>query len=126
MARNMYHVSEVVTRGGNMLVRVLLVLAAPLVAFYRCGQSNPVPEQATKRDKDFEQLPVREKTKVTPKPETTRNKVRQLARQELSKDGAYLLPLRLFIGMGWLRAGSEKIPDPGWEDGTELTAFPAP
>ena len=55
--------------------------------------------------------------------ETTRDKVRQLARRELSKDGAYLLPLRLFIGMGWLRASAEKIIDPGWYDGTALTAF---
>jgi thiosulfate dehydrogenase [quinone] large subunit len=55
--------------------------------------------------------------------ETTKDKVRQLARQELSKDGAYLLPLRLFIGMGWLRAAAEKIADPGWYDGTALTAF---
>ncbi len=53
-----------------MAVRVLLVLAA-LVAFYGCGQSNPVPEQAEKKEEDFEQLPVREKTEATPKPETT-------------------------------------------------------
>src|SRR4028119_1730219 len=55
--------------------------------------------------------------------ETIRDKVRQLARRELSKDGAYLLPLRFFIGMGWLRASAEKIADPGWYDGTALTAF---
>ncbi len=54
---------------------------------------------------------------------TTRDRARRLARRELSKDGAYLLPLRLFIGMGWLRASAEKIPDPGWYDGTALTAF---
>ncbi len=54
---------------------------------------------------------------------TTRDRTRRLARRELSKDGAYLLPLRLFIGMGWLRASAEKIPDPGWYDGTALTAF---
>jgi thiosulfate dehydrogenase (quinone) large subunit len=53
----------------------------------------------------------------------TTDKARRLAQQELSKDGAYLLPLRLFIGMGWLRASAEKIPDPGWYDGTALTAF---
>ena len=52
-----------------MAVRVVLVLAAVLVSFYGCGQSNPVPEQAEK--KDFEQLPVKEKTEATPKPETT-------------------------------------------------------
>jgi len=54
---------------------------------------------------------------------STTDKARRLARRELSKDGAYLLPLRLFIGMGWLRASAEKIPDPGWYDGTALTAF---
>lgn len=42
---------------------------------------------------------------------------------ELGKDRAYLLPLRVFIGLGWLRAATEKIVDPGWYDGTELTAF---
>ncbi len=51
-----------------MAVRVLLLLAV-LVSFYGCGQSNPVPEQAEK--KDFEQLPVREKTGAAPRPETT-------------------------------------------------------
>ena len=60
---------------------------------------------------------------MMPMPKTTRDKVRRLARQELSKDGAYLLPLRIFIGMGWLRASAEKIIDPGWYDGTALTAF---
>ncbi len=54
---------------------------------------------------------------------TKRDKVRRLARQELSKDGAYLLPLRIFIGIGWLRTSAEKIIDPGWYDGTALTAF---
>ena len=53
----------------------------------------------------------------------TTDKARRLAREELCKDGAYLLPLRIFIGMGWLRASAEKIPDPGWYDGTALTAF---
>ena len=45
------------------------------------------------------------------------------ARQELRRDGAYLLPLRLFLGLGWLRTFAEKAADPGWRDGTELTAF---
>ena len=53
-----------------MAVRVLLILAA-MLAFYGCGQPNPVPEQAEKEGKDFEQLPVREKTETAPKPETT-------------------------------------------------------
>ena len=41
----------------------------------------------------------------------------------VGQDGAYLVPLRLFIGLGWLRAGAEKVIDPGWRDGTSLAAF---
>ncbi len=39
------------------------------------------------------------------------------------EDGAYLVPLRLFIGLGWLRAGAEKAIDSSWRDGLSLTAF---
>jgi len=42
---------------------------------------------------------------------------------ELRKPGAYALPLRLFIGVGWLRACAEKLDDPGWSDGSSLHAF---
>lgn len=34
-----------------------------------------------------------------------------------------LLPLRLFIAVGWLRAAAEKILDPRWWDGTALKQF---
>lgn len=34
-----------------------------------------------------------------------------------------LLPLRLWIGIGWLRAGLEKVVQPEWFDGTALTQF---
>jgi thiosulfate dehydrogenase [quinone] large subunit len=44
-------------------------------------------------------------------------------RAEAHKDGAYLVPLRVFIGIGWLRAFAEKAIEPGWRDGTSLTAF---
>ncbi len=44
-------------------------------------------------------------------------------RQAASQEGAYLMPLRLFIGLGWLRAGAEKIVDQGWRDGASLAAF---
>ena len=44
-------------------------------------------------------------------------------RQTVSEDGAYLVPLRLFIGLGWLRACAEKVLDPGWRDGASLAAF---
>lgn len=42
---------------------------------------------------------------------------------ELRKPGAYALPVRLFIGIGWLRACAEKMVDPGWRDGSSLHAF---
>ncbi len=51
------------------------------------------------------------------------DEVRSRLRSELSKDRAYLLPLRIFIGLGWLRAAAEKVVDPAWYDGTALTAF---
>ncbi len=44
-------------------------------------------------------------------------------RRELRRDGAYLLPLRLFLGLGWLRTFAEKATEPGWRDGSELAAF---
>ncbi len=49
--------------------------------------------------------------------------MRSLLTRELGKDRAYLLPLRVFIGLGWLRAAVEKIIDPAWYDGTALTVF---
>lgn len=42
---------------------------------------------------------------------------------ELRKDRAYLVPLRLFIGLGWLRAAVEKVVDPAWYDGVALSSF---
>ena len=44
-------------------------------------------------------------------------------RVELAQGRAYLLSLRLFIGLGWLRAAAAKAIDPGWYDGAELTVF---
>ena len=44
-------------------------------------------------------------------------------RQAARDNGAYLVPLRLFIGLGWLRACAEKVVDPGWRDGSSLAAF---
>lgn len=41
----------------------------------------------------------------------------------LEQEKLYLLPLRLFIGIGWLRAGLEKWLEPGWHDGTALAQF---
>jgi thiosulfate dehydrogenase (quinone) large subunit len=42
---------------------------------------------------------------------------------ETLKDGAHLLPLRLFIAVGWLRAMSEKLLNPTWFDGAALSSF---
>src|SRR5690349_20741960 len=41
----------------------------------------------------------------------------------LRDPGAYLLPLRLFIGIGWLRAFAEKAVDPDWSSGLTLSRF---
>lgn len=42
---------------------------------------------------------------------------------ETSKDGAHLLPLRLFIAFGWLRAAAEKLSNPAWFDGAAISSF---
>ena len=39
------------------------------------------------------------------------------------RQASYLLPLRLFIGLGWLRAGLEKFIDPMWHSGYNLQQF---
>jgi len=45
------------------------------------------------------------------------------ARAEASREGAYLVPLRAFIGLGWLRACAEKLTDPAWPAGETLATF---
>lgn len=55
--------------------------------------------------------------------ETIDDRILRFIKHEFSKEGAYLLPLRLFIGLGWLRASAEKIVDPDWQDGTVLATF---
>ena len=44
-------------------------------------------------------------------------------RRGVREDNAYLLPLRFFIGIGWFRAGLEKLQDPNWPDGVALSTF---
>jgi uncharacterized membrane protein YphA (DoxX/SURF4 family) len=44
-------------------------------------------------------------------------------RDEARKDRSYLVPLRIFIGVGWLRAFAEKAIEPDWHDGTYLSTF---
>lgn len=50
-------------------------------------------------------------------------KVKEYLLGEVQRDSAYLIPLRLFIGVGWVRAGLEKWIDAGWHDGSSLLAF---
>ena len=49
--------------------------------------------------------------------------VSRTIKQELSRQSVYLLPLRLFIGLGWIRASLEKFITAGWYDGSALTGF---
>jgi uncharacterized membrane protein YphA (DoxX/SURF4 family) len=42
---------------------------------------------------------------------------------QLLSESAYLIPLRIFIGIGWVRAALEKFTDPEWAKGTALTQF---
>ena len=42
---------------------------------------------------------------------------------ELAKPVAVLVPLRLFIGVGWLRAFFEKVGDGGWWNGAAVSEF---
>ncbi|MCE7733740.1 MAG: hypothetical protein GPJ54_02605, partial [Candidatus Heimdallarchaeota archaeon] len=42
---------------------------------------------------------------------------------ELHEEGAYMIPLRIFIGIGWLRAAIEKLLDSNWLSGESLTNF---
>lgn len=43
--------------------------------------------------------------------------------QETQKHEAILLPLRLFIGLGWVRSSVEKIVEPDWHNGIALNQF---
>lgn len=44
-------------------------------------------------------------------------------RDEFRKENAYLLILRIFIGIGWTRAGLEKVAKGEWWDGTAVATF---
>lgn len=43
--------------------------------------------------------------------------------QDARRSAAYLVPLRWFIGIGWLRASAEKLADPAWHNGEAVRAF---
>ncbi|MEM7132920.1 MAG: hypothetical protein AAF702_41840 [Chloroflexota bacterium] len=51
------------------------------------------------------------------------SEARQYIRLALRSSNAYLLPLRLFLGLGWMRAGVSKLSDPLWYSGDELATF---
>ena len=42
---------------------------------------------------------------------------------QFSQENVLLFPLRLFIGVGWRRAGAEKALNPQWWDGHALAAW---
>ena len=45
--------------------------------------------------------------------------------REARRANAFLVPLRWFIGIGWLRATAEKLVDPTWHNGEAIRAFVA-
>lgn len=51
------------------------------------------------------------------------SKTSNALRYELQQEGAYLWPMRLFIGLGWGRAALEKAIDSSWVSGETLTSF---
>ncbi len=51
------------------------------------------------------------------------SRILRFFRAELQREGAYLLPLRLFIGIGWVRASLEKLLEAPWHSGAALTKF---
>lgn len=42
---------------------------------------------------------------------------------DISKSNIYLVPIRIFIAVGWLRACAEKLVDPNWMSGATLVKF---
>ena len=44
-------------------------------------------------------------------------------KEDILKNTAFLLPLRLFIGLGWIRAGTEKIISEKWISGEMLNNY---
>lgn len=48
---------------------------------------------------------------------------RNLVTERLTGSPAWVLAIQLFIGLGWLRAATEKMIDPTWLSGEYLTSF---
>lgn len=58
-----------------------------------------------------------------PAVETAPEKVLAAVRDRLDAFPAWVLLIQVFIGLGWLRAGVEKLIDPSWWTGEYLTEF---
>lgn len=43
--------------------------------------------------------------------------------REIHRPAAYLFPIRVFVGVGWLRSFAEKFGDPAWRDGSAVREF---
>jgi len=50
-------------------------------------------------------------------------RVRRYTLREIRREAIWWLPLRVFIGIGWLRACTEKAQNPHWLSGSSLTDF---
>jgi hypothetical protein len=78
----------------------------------------PLPPPPSKR-----QLPPG----VTPAPPTTRRSalgwIQRAVPAPLTPISIVLFPIRFFLGLGWIRAGVEKLISPAWWDGSALTGF---
>lgn len=61
--------------------------------------------------------------KKNPLRESFLGRVTKSVRKDLRHPAAFMFPLRLFIGIGWLRAFAEKVISPDWFDGQAVVAF---
>lgn len=61
--------------------------------------------------------------KKDPIRESLLGRAKQSVKQDLRHPAAFMFPLRLFIGIGWLRAFAEKVISPAWFDGQAVAAF---
>lgn len=62
--------------------------------------------------------------RATPPAKSSRwQQAQQILKSEAQKDGIFLVPVRAFIGIGWLRAFGEKAIDLDWWRGRELNQF---
>ena len=51
------------------------------------------------------------------------SRARRFVYHELLREHAYLLVLRVFMGIGWIRTCLEKLAEAGWWDGTAVSIF---